>query len=67
MTKGNKKMDYSVIRRVDNLGRVVLPKDMRGFLDIHPQDFIELAVTREGIMLKKRFMKKEERQNGEEV
>jgi len=60
-------MNYSVIRRVDNLGRVVLPKDMRGFLDICPQDFIEFEVTKEGIMLKKRSIKKEQSEKGEAV
>jgi len=42
-----------VVRRVDDLGRVVIPKELRNLLDIKPQDPMEIFVDDEKIVLGK--------------
>ena len=42
-----------IIRRVDDLGRVVIPKEIRRTLRIHEGDPLELYVDNGGIMFKK--------------
>ncbi len=39
-------------RCVDEVGRVVLPKDMRCRYDIHAGDKLDLVATDEGILIK---------------
>ncbi|RKQ33015.1 AbrB/MazE/SpoVT family DNA-binding domain-containing protein [Oceanobacillus halophilus] len=40
-------------RKVDELGRVVLPVELRNTLDIHPKDQMEIFMENEKIILKK--------------
>lgn len=40
-------------RKVDDLGRVVIPKEFRDFLHIDKEDFIEMKMTTDGILLSK--------------
>src|SRR2546430_17667347 len=42
-----------VARKVDRLGRVVLPAEVRRHFDISPGDLIEIAVDSEAILLTK--------------
>lgn len=42
-----------IVRKVDELGRVVLPIELRRTLDISERDSLEIYVDEEGIMLKK--------------
>ncbi|MBN7771833.1 AbrB/MazE/SpoVT family DNA-binding domain-containing protein [Clostridium aminobutyricum] len=42
-----------IVRKVDELGRVVLPKELRTVLDIEIKDPIEIYVDDEYIILKK--------------
>ena len=42
-----------VIRKVDELGRIVLPMEIRNTLDIGPKDKLEIFVEGEKIILKK--------------
>ncbi|AVK49444.1 AbrB family transcriptional regulator [Clostridium sp. MF28] len=42
-----------IIRNVDPLGRVVIPKEMRKVLDINEGDPIEIVKVNNGIVLKK--------------
>ena len=42
-----------VVRRVDDLGRIVIPKEIRGRLHIHDGDPLELFVEDGNIILKK--------------
>lgn len=42
-----------IVRRIDNLGRVVLPIDLRRERGIVPQDSLELLVDDESIILVK--------------
>lgn len=42
-----------IVRKVDELGRVVLPMELRRSLDIDPKDALEIYVEGESIILKK--------------
>ncbi|WP_156289976.1 AbrB/MazE/SpoVT family DNA-binding domain-containing protein [Oceanobacillus salinisoli] len=42
-----------IIRKVDELGRVVLPVELRNTLDINPKDKMEIFVESDRIVLKK--------------
>ena len=46
-----------VVRRIDDLGRVVIPKEIRRTLRIHEGDPLEIFTDREGgVILKKFFL-----------
>ncbi len=42
-----------IVRKLDQLGRIVLPMELRRNLDITPKDDIEIYVSVEGIVLRK--------------
>lgn len=42
-----------IVRKVDELGRIVLPIELRRTLDIEEKDELEIFVEGQGIMLKK--------------
>ncbi|RDW16838.1 AbrB/MazE/SpoVT family DNA-binding domain-containing protein [Oceanobacillus chungangensis] len=42
-----------IVRRVDELGRVVIPIELRRTLDIHVKDEVEIYVENDNIILKK--------------
>ena len=42
-----------IVRRVDDLGRIVLPKEFRQRLHIHTDDAIELKLCENGLYLEK--------------
>ena len=42
-----------IVRKLDELGRVVIPKEIRGKLDIDEKDSIEIYVEGTSIILKK--------------
>lgn len=42
-----------IVRRLDDLGRIVIPKDMRRTLDIQEGDPLEIFVEGESIIFKK--------------
>lgn len=42
-----------IVRRVDELGRIVLPIEMRRTLDISEKDSLEIYVDGESVILKK--------------
>lgn len=42
-----------IVRKIDDLGRIVLPKELRGILDIGIKEPIEIYVDNEKIYLKK--------------
>lgn len=42
-----------IVRRLDSLGRIVLPIELRRTLEIMEKDPIEIFTTSEGIVLKK--------------
>lgn len=42
-----------IVRRIDELGRVVLPKELRKTMGIEPGDALEIFVTGKDIILQK--------------
>lgn len=42
-----------IIRRVDDLGRIVLPKELRRTLDLQEKDPVEIYTDGKGIILRK--------------
>ena len=42
-----------IVRRVDDLGRIVLPAELRKNLDIEPRDSMEIFIEGDLILLKK--------------
>ncbi|MBP1970340.1 transcriptional pleiotropic regulator of transition state genes [Virgibacillus natechei] len=42
-----------IVRKVDELGRVVIPIELRRTLDIHEKDSMEIYVENDSIVLKK--------------
>ena len=46
-------MERKIIRKVDEIGRVVLPKDVRDNFEIATGSELEIIQTEEGILLKK--------------
>lgn len=42
-----------VIRRVDDLGRIVIPKEMRNFMNVNEGDPYEISCTDNGFILEK--------------
>ena len=45
-------MNFAIKRHVDELGRIVLPKDMRKYYGINRGDALEIVATEEGILVK---------------
>lgn len=45
-----------IFRRIDSLGRFVLPKEMRKHLDISHDDFLQIFIEGDTIILKKSQM-----------
>lgn len=49
----NKMKSTGIVRRVDELGRVVIPIELRRTLGIHEKDNLEIFVDKDQIVLKK--------------
>lgn len=47
------KLSSGIVRRLDELGRIVIPIEMRSSLDISPRDPIEISMEGSTIILKK--------------
>lgn len=45
--------DVGIVRKIDNLGRVVIPKEIRGTIEIECRDPLEIYVEGDYILLKK--------------
>lgn len=52
-----KKKDVKIIRRLDSLGRVTLPKEIRDVLDIVFYDEIEFSTREEEMVLQRKYYK----------
>ena len=46
-------MDIKIIRKIDNLGRIVIPKDIRATLELYPNDVIEITVEKDTVVVRK--------------
>lgn len=56
-------MAKGLVRKLDDLGRIVIPMEIRKTLGIEPKDLVEIILTDEGILLKvdtNRFKKLED-------
>lgn len=42
-----------IVRKIDQLGRIVIPRETRRTLDIHEKDAIEIFVEEESVILQK--------------
>lgn len=52
-TKGSDKvLKIGVMRHIDSLGRIVIPKELRSLYQIETNEQIEIIGTDEGILLK---------------
>ena len=40
-------------RKMDSLGRIVIPKEFRNFFNINNEDVVEIKMTTDGILIKK--------------
>lgn len=47
-------MNFAIIRSLDELGRIVLPKDMRSHFNMNTGDLLQITTTEEGILIKKK-------------
>ena len=52
-SKGLVKLDTGIKRKVDELGRIVLPIEIRRSLDIEERDSLEIYLENDSIVLKK--------------
>ena len=46
-------MKIKIIRKIDKLGRIVIPKDVRNTLSLKAEDSIEIMVENNSVILKK--------------
>ncbi len=46
-------MEIKIIRKIDNLGRIVIPKDLRAMLRIALGDAVEITVKKNAVVIKK--------------
>ncbi len=55
--KPERKVEYmkstGIVRKVDNLGRIVLPIELRNVLNIDPKDSLEIFIEGASIILRK--------------
>lgn len=42
-----------IVRNIDDLGRIVIPKELRESMDIKPQDSVEIYTENQDIILEK--------------
>ena len=42
-----------IIRNMDDLGRIVIPKELRKTLNINPSDSLEIFATKTGFFIRK--------------
>lgn len=53
-TKGDLLMkSIGIVRNLDNLGRIVIPKEMRRILEIEEKDPVEMLIQGDAIVLRK--------------
>ena len=50
---GTQMKSIGIVRRVDELGRIVLPIELRRTLNISERDLLEIFVQEDGIVLRK--------------
>lgn len=53
-------MSFSVTKRIDDLGRIVIPKELRKYYGLDVHDEVELIPTASGILIAKKDSSKRE-------
>jgi AbrB family transcriptional regulator (stage V sporulation protein T) len=53
----------SIIKKIDNLGRIVLPKDLRNKLKLKENDDVEIVLNNDGTILLKKYLPLNEYEN----
>lgn len=52
--KGGERLEATgIVRRIDDLGRVVIPKEIRKSLQINEGDPLEMFITDKGVLIKR--------------
>ena len=51
--------NFKIIRKIDSLGRILIPMDIRRAFNINSGDDIEINITGDSILIKKSESKKE--------
>lgn len=51
--RGDIMTPIGISRKVDSLGRIVLPKEIRRFFNINENEDVEILTTTDGILIKK--------------
>ena len=46
-------MKFKTIRKIDELGRVVIPNEIRGFLNLKEEDDVEIGIINNCIVVKR--------------
>ena len=46
-------MKYKIMRKIDKLGRIVIPKDVRASLSLNADDDVELLIENGVVVLRK--------------
>lgn len=41
-----------ITRKIDTLGRVVIPKEMRRFYEMQAEEYVEILATEQGILIR---------------
>ncbi len=49
-----KQKTFSFIRKIDKLGRIVIPKDLRKLMDLREGTELDIVCTEQGILIKNR-------------
>ena len=44
---------FSVVRKLDELGRIVIPKEIRTSLDIKTDDYLQIVIDNDSLIIKK--------------
>lgn len=55
----------SIVRRIDDFGRVAIPKEIRRKLNIHEGDPLEIIYTNDGGVFLRKYLTDEERKKNE--
>ena len=46
---------YGIVRKIDELGRIVIPKELREKMDMHEQSSVEIFVKEDNICLRRYY------------
>lgn len=59
-SESKKRLTSRIVRRIDDLGRVVIPKEIRRKLGINENDYIEISLQNDGSVILRKYSSTEE-------